>query len=185
MPPERPVELSNDRDDLFNRRWVSRVLLALVARRTASVVAGIVARERRWPATSSSMDSTNPPLVGLMMLLFESRRQYAGKRPQLLSARSWCPQSETSERVVEMLVAVLAKAGLRVAPSSSKRRVTRPTRRRREICLFVEAEVSDGAFQARCRIERNASRRLRASSSGSATAGKWPPVGCSAQEVTL
>lgn len=27
-------------DDLFNRRWVGRVLLALVARRTASVVAG-------------------------------------------------------------------------------------------------------------------------------------------------
>ena len=42
-----------------------------------------------------------------------------------------------------------------------------------------------GAFHARCRIGRNASRRLRASSSGSATAGKWPPVGCSAQEVML
>ena len=38
----------------------------------------MVAGERRWPATSSSMDSMNPPLVGLMMLLFESRASTQG-----------------------------------------------------------------------------------------------------------
>jgi hypothetical protein len=34
------TDCAHDRDDLFDRRWVSRVLLALVARWTASVVAG-------------------------------------------------------------------------------------------------------------------------------------------------
>src|ERR1700729_269259 len=51
-------------DDLFDSRRIGRVLLTLVSRWTASVVAGKVAGERRWPATSSSTDSVNPPSGG-------------------------------------------------------------------------------------------------------------------------
>ena len=40
----------------------------------------------------AALDSMNPPLVGLMMLLFESRRRYAGRRRRLLGARSRCPR---------------------------------------------------------------------------------------------
>jgi hypothetical protein len=39
---------AHNRDDLLDRRWVGRVLLALVAWRAASVIPGMVAGERRW-----------------------------------------------------------------------------------------------------------------------------------------
>jgi hypothetical protein len=67
--------------------------------RVAGHLPGIVAGERRWPATSSSTDSMNPPLVGLMMLLFESRRRQrrdaaaATARALLVSAPSGARES--------------------------------------------------------------------------------------------
>jgi len=73
------ADCAHDRHDLFNRRWVGRVLLLLRGGRPRWYP-GIFAGERRWPATSSSTDSMNPPLVGqLMMLLIESGRGYDGE----------------------------------------------------------------------------------------------------------
>ena len=51
-------------DDLLNRWRICRVLLAFVLGRSAAVIAGIVAGERRCPAASSSRGSIIAPIVG-------------------------------------------------------------------------------------------------------------------------
>ena len=76
------TDTTHYRDDLLDRRRVGRVLLALVPRWAASVIAGHGRRDRRCPATSSSTDSMNPPFVRQIddALLFEPDRDPADSR---------------------------------------------------------------------------------------------------------
>jgi hypothetical protein len=46
--------MAHDRDDLIDRRWISRVALTLLRGALPARNPGIVAGERRRPATSSS-----------------------------------------------------------------------------------------------------------------------------------
>jgi hypothetical protein len=91
--------------------------------------------------------------------------------------------------VVRRLVAAQSALRERKEPSARRamRILIRPDGPRTSEPTAINPVTAGTApeFQAWDRIGRNASRRLRASSSGSATAGKWPPVGCSAQDVTL
>jgi len=74
-------------------------------------------------------------------------------------------------RVEQSLLAV-RKQGAEPHPAGSRGEVRSPRSARAPERSWMRKRAV-GAFQARERSGRNASRRLRASSSGSATAGKW------------
>ena len=92
-------------DDLFDRRRIGRVLLALFRGGRPRWYPGMVAGERRWPATSSSTDSMNPPLVGQVddALLFESSRRHRREGlPTTRQALSVSARSGTGARAGQM-----------------------------------------------------------------------------------
>ena len=110
------ADCAHDGDDLFNRRWVSRVLLAFVAwvdglggSRAWSRVSG---GGRRRPA--AWIPCILPWWDGLVVLLFEPGRWHRSEALAATQRAPWCPRKRGTGPPVGQMPRGVMRAGLAV-----------------------------------------------------------------------